>query len=589
MENLRIGKFQARYHLPPSWFGQKERLDRVRDEILDFPLSMALERLGISPREEICIRRVCAPVRLKYSSADVDLVMQWSISLAERFFQIITTGDPENVVRYPSRLGGLFDFADSVARGDFQRAWAWRQIGFSVSRRVDSSVEAAKGLVETLIREPECIVPVLSRLAERGRIAGLLKRIPAVWWRDLAMAALAVHGVVDAEAAMATRKLGREKTDVVKKRRALRIAKASSLAGMIDQERSWFSDHAGILPVWAIFVILEQEPDVFSGAEQEAASLRFAVEDEIRIAAGLAGPAVFGDSGMEIAADADDSPGGPQASNTGEISVEENGQMPGRHSKSATSKQGSEPENLPETAVMRDDDSVSRTFDRGRSEPGNFQVENRGEKGPVQAIPPHKPSLDVERKGLSRKEEFVEEAPVEKEDLPMSRRWGCSEYGGLLFMLVLLIRSGIAEKIVGTDIVAKRSMRWFLHATALCLLPVEQNDPAALAFCGLRPGDSLPWKDDPGPTEEELRMLTHWRTEIVEKLAVSIYKGKREKSAERVLQEVCRRRAEIIADPGWIEAIFSIRDVSTDIRRAGLDLDPGFIPWLGAVVKFYYE
>jgi hypothetical protein len=35
--------------------------------------------------------------------------------------------------------------------------------------------------------------------------------------------------------------------------------------------------------------------------------------------------------------------------------------------------------------------------------------------------------------------------------------------------------------------------------------------------------------------------------------------------------------------------IFSIREVVTEIRRAGLDLDPGFIPWLGVVMKFYYE
>jgi hypothetical protein len=29
--------------------------------------------------------------------------------------------------------------------------------------------------------------------------------------------------------------------------------------------------------------------------------------------------------------------------------------------------------------------------------------------------------------------------------------------------------------------------------------------------------------------------------------------------------------------------------VSTDIRRAALDLDPGFLPWLGVVIKFTYE
>ena len=29
--------------------------------------------------------------------------------------------------------------------------------------------------------------------------------------------------------------------------------------------------------------------------------------------------------------------------------------------------------------------------------------------------------------------------------------------------------------------------------------------------------------------------------------------------------------------------------VATEIRRAGLDLDPGYVPWLGVVVRFIYE
>ncbi|AKU14564.1 hypothetical protein AzCIB_4678 [Azoarcus sp. CIB] len=31
------------------------------------------------------------------------------------------------------------------------------------------------------------------------------------------------------------------------------------------------------------------------------------------------------------------------------------------------------------------------------------------------------------------------------------------------------------------------------------------------------------------------------------------------------------------------------RDVHLDIRRTGLDLDPGWLPWLGRVVRFHYD
>lgn len=49
-----------------------------------------------------------------------------------------------------------------------------------------------------------------------------------------------------------------------------------------------------------------------------------------------------------------------------------------------------------------------------------------------------------------------------------------------------------------------------------------------------------------------------------------------------------RRTASIDARPGWIEITFSLDDVDTRIRAAGLDLDPGFVWWLGAVVRFRY-
>jgi hypothetical protein len=51
---------------------------------------------------------------------------------------------------------------------------------------------------------------------------------------------------------------------------------------------------------------------------------------------------------------------------------------------------------------------------------------------------------------------------------------------------------------------------------------------------------------------------------------------------------VCLRRALVSGDPGWIELHFALTDVSTEIRLAGLDLDPGWIPWLGVVVRLIY-
>ena len=42
-------------------------------------------------------------------------------------------------------------------------------------------------------------------------------------------------------------------------------------------------------------------------------------------------------------------------------------------------------------------------------------------------------------------------------------------------------------------------------------------------------------------------------------------------------------------EPGWIELHLPLSSVETPIRRLGLDLDPGWLPWLGCVVRIIYE
>ena len=54
------------------------------------------------------------------------------------------------------------------------------------------------------------------------------------------------------------------------------------------------------------------------------------------------------------------------------------------------------------------------------------------------------------------------------------------------------------------------------------------------------------------------------------------------------LRWLWHRPARIAAEPGWMEATFALADVDTRVRAAGLDLDPGFVWWLGAVVRYRY-
>ncbi|MFB7051944.1 hypothetical protein ACWF95_07180 [Streptomyces vinaceus] len=51
---------------------------------------------------------------------------------------------------------------------------------------------------------------------------------------------------------------------------------------------------------------------------------------------------------------------------------------------------------------------------------------------------------------------------------------------------------------------------------------------------------------------------------------------------------VARRPGRITAETGWIEVELALADTDLAVRRAGLDLDPGWLGWLGAVVRYRY-
>ena len=55
------------------------------------------------------------------------------------------------------------------------------------------------------------------------------------------------------------------------------------------------------------------------------------------------------------------------------------------------------------------------------------------------------------------------------------------------------------------------------------------------------------------------------------------------------LANVVRRTGRIVWDRTHVEVRMPLSCVDLRIRRAGLDLDPGWVPWLGKVLRFYYE
>jgi hypothetical protein len=161
-------------------------------------------------------------------------------------------------------------------------------------------------------------------------------------------------------------------------------------------------------------------------------------------------------------------------------------------------------------------------------------------------------------------------------------------HGGMLFLLNLAGVLDWPARWTTSALWAARGLRWGLHQLAQRLQPLASDDAAALAFCGLLPDADPPDRGQPPADADEVRVLDGIRAELVAALRRRLPRTSTAESDDALLSRVCRRDARLVADPGWLEVHLSPDDVRTDVRAAGLDLDPGWVPWLGLVIRFRY-
>jgi hypothetical protein len=167
---------------------------------------------------------------------------------------------------------------------------------------------------------------------------------------------------------------------------------------------------------------------------------------------------------------------------------------------------------------------------------------------------------------------------------------GESLFAGLLFLIPILERLGFDEALVAQPALTEvdfpaRLLRFIGSRVGL---PAE--DPLALGFADFDPGAALPneW-EMPEAARRELAFPVprqHLNSPLLAWLTAT--------------RRWCRRRARIglvslICRPGKVvvsrthlEISFDLRAVDIRLRRLALDVDPGWVRWLGRVVQFHY-
>lgn len=172
--------------------------------------------------------------------------------------------------------------------------------------------------------------------------------------------------------------------------------------------------------------------------------------------------------------------------------------------------------------------------------------------------------------------------------LPTARERLPTEWGGLLFLLALIPGTHCLDRLQQLDEeldLPADALPRLLRQVGQVQLGVPASDAALRAFCGgWQPHAS--WLDEHGRLllPEPLALLAGQTGAELQQLLLQ-----RLPDGEPDLVTLCRRPGMLQLEAGWIELHLPLQSADTRLRRAALDLDPGWLAWLGCVVRFTYE
>lgn len=156
--------------------------------------------------------------------------------------------------------------------------------------------------------------------------------------------------------------------------------------------------------------------------------------------------------------------------------------------------------------------------------------------------------------------------------LPEQVEWLPTNWAGALFWLGRLPASGILDWIAAQHADTPLMLRAIGSA-----LGIPDDDAALRAFCG---GEIPQGETPPVCIARATALVAEW-TAWLNETAPDLPQPR--------MTALCQRGGRLRFEAGWIELHLPLDSVDTAIRRLGLDLDPGWLPWLGCVLRISYD
>jgi hypothetical protein len=573
----------------------QRRLDTLVTDLREQALEDALSSTDDGPGLT-CLRAVVVPaVTVRWAAADRELVDTWAGAIGRAVAAASRSRDPETVVRYPTRAAALADVVVSLLQGDLSRSWAWdllgvgpgaRRVGRSHPRPAEAfgaaSTEArlpgadatpvpgrgAAGVVAAVAalaeEAPEAVLPLVVTLARRHLLASFA-------------GALGGPGLI----ALVTRAGGP----------AASADPPTTARGRDDMGHR--TDAPAATAVLALVRMVQDRSAVLAAARASGlvtgASNQPGAPDNGRTRA--AGPAQAPVTSGENVPSAPDPRTEPPGART----------PPADATVAQALAAFALLEVEPAYAAQPLGRAAARMLCHGPAQPSLASGANpaaaprrAGDREGPPAQTPTPPAQVASGAGPPAAEaEPVTPGPQTPPTPIAGGPAGSTAWGGLLFLLRLAGETGLPDRVIADPGRFGVGLRGVLHRLGAELIslaapdvgPVNPQDPALLAFCGLATEAGPPEAAADGRVDwldAELGRVLGLLRECLEGAPVA------ESSDQRLLLTVLRRRARVSVEPGWVDVELDLDEVSTAVRRAGLDLDPGHLPWLGVVVRFRY-
>jgi hypothetical protein len=549
-----------------------ERLDRA---LRDAPL----------PPGIWCVHHLDVPVRLDLERPDPALEVAWAAALVGALSRALRSGAPE-VVRYDHERDALADLVCGAVTGRLGRAWAWRRLG--LLDPADPPLEQAPGgaVVAVLARHPRQALGVLVTAADRVGLPALHHALGPSGWTALAgVVRRALGGGHVGRAwtapALGGGHVGRARTapapDGAYGEGGGAALTAALVAGsrLAEQiRRSRVRPDPESLDALALLVAAERDA---SAPWRAAGGALVAAVAGMLGARGQPAPPPDRAQGAAGGPAGGAGPGGGIRPGVGERPPAPGERRPsarrGEAAARATGPPGPQP---PDGPGSHPPDGLG-PHQGGRVPPPGTAWPVDAPAPPDAAWPDGPDAAWPDDAGAAR-----DQAAVAERD----RRGRSTDWGGLLFLLATAADAGIPDTVLDDAVLAARPLPWILQGIALRLLPVTARDAAVAAFAATDPEEPPPWELGPPAGDDELARL-----ELVARrwaAATAAALGEPDREPRDVVASIARRRGRVDHAPGWLEIHLDLDQVDVAVRRAGLDLDPGWVPWLGTVVRFVY-